>query len=38
MEKKDIRSYTFEQLKYEMEQMGEKAFRSMRSWWILLRK
>lgn len=28
MEKKDIRSYTFEQLKYEMEQMGEKAFRS----------
>ena len=28
MEKKDIRSYTFEQLKNEMEQLGEKAFRS----------
>ncbi len=28
MEKKDIRSYTFEQLKKEMEQLGEKAFRS----------
>ena len=28
MEKKDIRSYTFEELKTEMEQIGEKAFRS----------
>ncbi len=28
MEKKDIRSYTFEQLKNEMEQLKEKAFRS----------
>lgn len=28
MEKKDIRSYTFEQLKEEMEQIGEKAFRT----------
>lgn len=27
MEKKDIRSYTFEQLQREMESIGEKAFR-----------
>lgn len=28
MEKKDIRSYTFEQLQKEMQELGEKAFRS----------
>lgn len=28
MEKKDIRSYTFEQLEKEMQELGEKAFRS----------
>ena len=28
MEKKDIRSYTFEKLKQEMEHLGEKSFRA----------
>ena len=28
MEKKDIRSYTFEELKQEMEHLGEKSFRA----------
>ena len=42
MEKKDIRSYTLEELKKELESIGEKPFRSkqiyMRNWRILLKK
>lgn len=45
MEKKDIASYSFEELQEEMLAIGEKGFRSrqiipgsMKSWWMILKK
>ena len=36
MEKKDIASYSFEELQEEMLAIGEKG--SMQSWWMILKK
>ena len=45
MEKKDIASYSFEELQEEMLAIGEKGFAadrfipgSMKSWWMILKK